>query len=477
MHAPLVALADSTSDFSSSTSLSSQKKSSYKVNIVRRDLNIDHWDLDTLIFYLGFDNKRTNIFEKDGGKHLNKIREYAGIDAAVMFYAQWCRVCHAFVPIWDTIASLLYAGTTRGNLVMALFDCELNEQHMKICDIVGVEKYPTLMYLGVSSFHESDSFWDLLLCKDAKFNLDPQNYKLSRAVTFQGDLNVGDSVLDWIKAMKALSSWNSLAIDKGDWIRSFRKTLWNILNLRIFKNLTKKKEPSNLSYLPVGIPYYRENLTFYPMAVKWELNMLEDKIKSFEIDLESYKLATKNGDLFIESFLFPPQVKLYSHSTYLDKNVSKDHSGVNVTTINADPFEVMNDTMAWDVKTGIVISPQKNKHEAIILKSCLIDTITNYCNRLFTRVTSQFISTLKTVPIVDYPNIINIEKEIRTSVEEKEPYCIIFQNCLVTDFKLGEEETICRPIKCPFVNSNACVYVSGCLSDSIKTEYSQILNQ
>jgi len=480
MYSFLETRAANTGDFSFDTLSQSEKQSLYEETIVRRDLNLDYWDADTLTYYLGYDNKKKNIFlEENASKNLKGSKEYAGIDAAVMFYAQWCRNCHTFVPIWDTIASLLHAGTTRGNIVMALFDCEMNEQHMKICNVAGVEKYPTLMYLGASSCYEPNSLWELLLGRREKYTPNIVDYKLSRAVTFQGDLNVGDSVLDWVKVMRALSSWHKLSNNKGAWMRSFRKSLWNILNLGILKNMIRTKIPTNLSYLPIGIPYYRRNTSFFPMAVKWELNMLENKIKSSETDLESYKLASKNGDLFIESFLFPPQVNISFEYNSMDKNINKTQSEVNVTTTNADPFKIMSETMAWDIKSDIFIFPQKKNYEAIILKSCLIDIITDYCNRLFTRVTSQFVFALKSFSIDEYPNIVEIEDKIRGSVKEKEPYCSIFHSCLITDFKGEENELMmtCRPSMCPFINTNACTYVSGCLSEGIRGEYSDVLNK
>jgi len=72
---------------------------------VIRDNNLDHWDSDTLAYYLD---------------------EYPGYDLAVMFYAPWDDYSNQLAPYWNQIAHLLDAGTTQSKLIMSLFDCELN---------------------------------------------------------------------------------------------------------------------------------------------------------------------------------------------------------------------------------------------------------------------------------------------------------------------------------------------------------------
>jgi len=64
---------------------------------VRREDSLDHWDSDTLAYYL--DN-------------------YPGYDLAVMFYAQWDTNSHQLAPYWNRIAVALDAGSTQSNLIM-----------------------------------------------------------------------------------------------------------------------------------------------------------------------------------------------------------------------------------------------------------------------------------------------------------------------------------------------------------------------
>ena len=79
-----------------------------KVTKVRRERNLDHWDSDTLAYYLD---------------------DYRGHDVAIMFYAQWDRNSHSLAPYWDRIATTLDAGNSKSRLIMSLFDCELNQAH------------------------------------------------------------------------------------------------------------------------------------------------------------------------------------------------------------------------------------------------------------------------------------------------------------------------------------------------------------
>ena len=64
---------------------------------VRREHSLDHWDSDTLAYYL--DN-------------------YSGYDAAIMFYANWDTNSHQLAPYWNDIAVKMDAGTTQSKLIM-----------------------------------------------------------------------------------------------------------------------------------------------------------------------------------------------------------------------------------------------------------------------------------------------------------------------------------------------------------------------
>ena len=64
---------------------------------VRREHNLDHWDSDTLAYYL--DN-------------------YPGYDLAIMFYARWDTNSQRLAPYWNRIAEILDAGSNQSKLIM-----------------------------------------------------------------------------------------------------------------------------------------------------------------------------------------------------------------------------------------------------------------------------------------------------------------------------------------------------------------------
>lgn len=64
---------------------------------VRRENGLDHWDSDTLAYYL--DN-------------------YPGYDLAVMFYARWDTNSQRLAPYWNQIAHILDAGNSQSKLIM-----------------------------------------------------------------------------------------------------------------------------------------------------------------------------------------------------------------------------------------------------------------------------------------------------------------------------------------------------------------------
>ena len=64
---------------------------------VRRQDGLDHWDSDTLAYYL--DN-------------------YPGYDAAVMFYASWDTNSQQLAPYWNQIAHGMDAGSSQSKIIM-----------------------------------------------------------------------------------------------------------------------------------------------------------------------------------------------------------------------------------------------------------------------------------------------------------------------------------------------------------------------
>eukprot|EP00557_Chaetoceros_sp_GSL56_P003005 CAMPEP_0176488658 /NCGR_PEP_ID=MMETSP0200_2-20121128/6836_1 /TAXON_ID=947934 /ORGANISM="Chaetoceros sp., Strain GSL56" /LENGTH=459 /DNA_ID=CAMNT_0017885675 /DNA_START=241 /DNA_END=1620 /DNA_ORIENTATION=+ len=429
-----------------STFVSSQ---TYETTISRRERNLDHWDAETLAAYLGLDPDTAKPLEED---------QYTGIDAAVMFYAQWCSNCHRFATVWDTIGQLLHAGTTESNLIMALFNCELNQKHTRLCDAAGVTHYPTLMFVGAGPYHDSDPITSAVFGSKASGPYGPT--KLQRTVKFQGNLNIGDSVLDWIKAMRGLSTWYKWNHMEAGWLKGIRGLLSNPFRRKISRSKSENA-------LPVGIPTglfggrtgkgAQGSIPTY--ALEKQLKTAQEKLDSVQNQLDETQLATTHAGYLIDSFLFP----VTSNSTDAEGNLSK---------VPVDIFSIMNETGAWDA--SIQGSKVDSDDDVIILKSCLVDLTLDYCTRFSSKTTIDYLDGLGDLPNDEYPSFVEMEKQLRSLIEESEPYCAKFSTCYENGFLESEG---CRPATCPFQNEVACRYVSACMSKSVQEEYRDALQK
>ena len=425
------------------------QSSAYETHISRRDRNLDHWDADTLAAYLSLDPDTAEPLPEGSSPG------YVGIDASVMFYAQWCTNCHKFAPVWDTIGQLVKAGTSESNLIMALFNCELNQQHTRLCDAAGVTHYPTLLFIGAGTYYDTDFIGRAVRGDKAA---GPYGIsKIDRTIKFQGNLNIGDSVLDWIKTMQGLSTWHKWNHFEGGWLKSARALFGN--------PFAKKVKKVENSALPIGIPptlgmrgsvvsneEARSDSEMSPHVLKKKLEKSETKIFALDKELKNEKSATMHAGYLLESFLFPPT------------KVIADDNGQN-KTIPSDVFASMVEQEAWDAQYE---AGQEAFSDNLLLKSCLVDLTLDYCTRVTTRLTTDYLATLKDLQDDEYPTFAEMETRLREYIKRDEPYCDTFSDCQASSFK--PEET-CRPKTCPFQREAGCYYVASCLTDSITEEY------
>lgn len=414
----------------------------YETTITRRERNLDHWDPETLAAYLGLDPVTAEPIED---------ATYVGIDATIMFYAQWCKNCHKFAPVWDTISQIVHAGSTESNLIMALFNCELDQQHTKLCDAAGVTHYPTLMYVGAGHYQDTDPVTSAVMGDKAAGPYGPA--KLPRTVKFQGNLNVGDSVLDWVKAMRGLSTWSRW--NQGGVLKAIRG---------IFKNpLSKKKVQAKVNNaLPVGTTGLnigsgssgQGSVSSY--ALQKELEASEGKLKTAQEDLSASKDASTHAGFLIDSFLFPAAIN------------GTDAEGKAVQ-VPADVFAVMNKTDSWDVPLT-----ETSDDLRLVLKSCFVDLTLDYCTRFSSKATTDYLESLAHLPNDKYPTFTVMETELLAMISEIEPYCSKFNSCYSNGF---DESEGCRPESCAFKNDAACKYVNGCLTENIQKEYQDALKK
>jgi len=461
----------------------------------RRERNLDHWDGETLAAYLGMDPETGEPLpdagsDPDAGsisptgigagesQRPQRVDEYVGHDAAILFYAQWCPNCHALAPNYDAIATLLGAGTVKSNLIMALFDCERDAQHAMLCSAAGVKHYPTVMFIGSGPFHDTDPISKALLGKDKSAGPAGAS-KLRRAVKFQGDWRYGDQVMDWIKCMRGLSSWHRL--NTQGFMSVLRRGIFDLFRGGKGGRGIGGKNDS----LPVGVPpgfmtsTTGGGVTSGPSSyiLDRKIKALEGEVERLENGREELSNAMLHASYIMESFLFPVEPK----STGADAGEGQTA----VPPPYVDVFAALSTTGAWEAKE-ILTSDGTNtnadplstdpadKVDPYLLKNCAVDLTLDYCTRLTTRDTTAFLDELMNAdPNAPYPSLLELDELLQNRTANKEPYCAKFETCFADEFK-GEG---CRPSKCPFRNDMACRYIGACLDPNIRGEYAEALGK
>ncbi|CAJ1961931.1 unnamed protein product [Cylindrotheca closterium] len=388
-----------------------------KTTTVRRERNLDHWDSDTLAYYLD---------------------DYRGHDVAIMFYAQWDHNSHALAPYWDRIATILDAGNTGSRLVMALFDCEMNNAHIELCKALNVDAYPTLMFVGSGPYHDTDPITKKIFGKNRSAGRMGEA-PVSNTVKFQGNWKYGDAIMDWIRTMQALSNWH-LWTTQG-----FGKRLRNFL--------LPHKTPNNP--LPVGVPNAAAGGGGSSAGGGAQASGVDSaKTKALEQQVEALaknseqleKLAVR-GDAFLDVMLNP----------------------VKSSTLEKDPYVVMKEHNVWaNVKDD-------DKTEDLILFTCVVQTSLDYCQRVSKDVAFDLVTKLEAQgqTIEEMLASPTLEQDILSGVAELEPFCGLMDECLISNF----EDEKCRPDTCPFTNPNACRYLTACFNPEIQSDYAEAVSE
>lgn len=385
------------------------KKTPPKQSTVKRQDNLDHWDSDTLAYYL--DN-------------------YPGYDLAVMFYAQWDNNSHRLAPMWNQIAVLQNAGTTQSNLIMALFDCELNAAHMTLCSSLGITHYPTMTFIGSGPFYDTDPISKFIFGKKSAGVMGES--PIPNTVKFQGNWQYGDSILDWIKTMQALSRWHIWTTQGfGKRLRSF------------FLPQRQKSEQ-----LPLGVPGGASSSGTAASAATTGTSKSDTNVAFLEEQVEQYKTKTED----------------------LTKIAIKGATTVEALLFNqnaVDMFALLDEHDAWkDVNSYTTLDD--------IYRACVLETSLDYCQRLAspmgTKVVDELIAAdLSSDELMAASN--DIEKLIMDEIAKTEPYCATLDTCIETNMK----DEVCRPKTCPFNNEVACRMLTTCKDTVIVKEYADVL--
>lgn len=420
---------------SDTTAPKKKSSSSSSTSKVKRINQLDYFDIDTMLYYLQA-----------------PALEY---DVAVLFYAQWCKNCHAFAPLWDQISRYMHAGTKQSQLIMGLFDCEANYQHAELCtERVGITHYPTIVYMSMAG--------NTLQKKKKRKgrSKDKRNIMISiptHITTFPGNWQYGDAVMDWLNALSKLSNWHRH--DYGSRIRQ-----WILFGGRSHKN-----HPNALSKqaLPIGIPSDARN--------QQEILQLQT------LQTETNNLAVRSS-IFVDCLLLPKSATEYllqsstSTKTLTTKELvtMADSHGKNYT----DVYALLQHRNAWKAASSSSSTSTTTTTTDLVLRTCASEVSLDYCTRLSEQYADTWLkerlgssSSSSSLDITE-AEYLQFSDHLHKYLNETEPFCAVMDECVMVNFENAEK---CQPSKCPFRDPVACRYLTACLTEPIQIEYAEAM--
>mmetsp|Transcript_27073 Transcript_27073/g.74659 ORF Transcript_27073/g.74659 Transcript_27073/m.74659 type:complete len:509 (+) Transcript_27073:121-1647(+) len=434
--------------------LSGNQKNSFVNAEVLRPYNLDYLDVDTMRHYL----QKTPNANKD---------DKEDYDVAVLFYAQWCNNCHAFAPIWDKISRLIHAGSKEANMIMGLFDCEKDKEHEQVCNEAGVKHYPTVNFYSLSGqvFHG----------KQRKTEKNPYPTP-QHGTTFGGNWQYGDAVYDWVRTMSNLSAWH-----RAGWGQKLRS-----LFIKPKDKQVKKKD----QLLPLGIPpggAATKSSSSTAGATTGSdssatLALAEKKVEGLESKLKQYEELAVRSNVLMGAMLHPLTVKddsLARVKANTSLIASTQHQPKDTTSNQTftDAFAFLTETDGWGTSSSSTAGDDTLANEDLVLRSCVMEVSLDYCQRVTTRKTLDWIdaNTMKgsdgKEESFNETALDTLEVDLLKMIEDEEPYCVLVETCIKTDYVAPE----CRPKMCPFVEPTACHYLTACFEPEIHLEYAKAL--
>lgn len=362
---------------------------------------------------------------------------------AVLFYAQWCKNCHALAPVWDQISRILKAGTADSKLIVGLFDCEANEEHMDLCNEARIKHYPTIAYISLAG---------------AGHRLSSSSRPYAHLIHYTANnWQVGEALMDWIRTLSALSQWHRAGW--GHWIRSTLSPLGLVSS-------SQPKSSTALSALPVGAPK--------AMADTMELQNLR-------LDYNETLAVSIRSSAFVDALLFPilsPSDKALAATT--NKNASTvpsttlvSEGGKNYT----DVYAMLHQTKAWQDSINSNNNNIMNYNTVMnqIIRTCVSEVSLDYCTRLSAQYMEAWVDSFLLQPhtkTLTNAMFDEFQVQLHEDLLVVEPFCAIMDNCTLVNFAAPQ----CQPETCPFADPVACRYLSACLTPQLQHEYSEALD-
>ena len=238
---------------------------------------------------------------------------------------------------------------------------------------------------------------------------------------FPGNWQQGEAILDWIRVMSFLSRWHRAA-----WGQRLRGWLFG----------KKDKDSVAEKNLPVGVP---------------QAAAAERKVQGLQEEWDTMRDLAVRTSSFLDAVLFPVA------TTGIDSSMTD--ANANGGTY-ADVFGQLTKSNGWHDKTNAT---------AAVLRMCIMEAALDVCERLNLRVAENW---LEEHPITNVATITDtelalFENDTKSTIQQKEPFCMIAKDCVIKDFQPPE----CRPDKCPFSDPTACRYLTACLTSALQEEY------
>jgi hypothetical protein len=317
------------------------------------------------------------------------------------------------------------AGSSKSNLIMGLFDCEVNNAHTLLCEAAGVTAYPTLMFIGSGPFHDIDPVTKTLLGVEKSVGIMGPS-PVPNTVKFQGNWQYTDSIYDWIRTMQGLSRFHWWST------KGFGRRLRNFM-----LPLKTTDEP-----LPVGIPGRSASLMPYSSSSSTPSGTAGTGFSGKSQDVDEIGKILDRTTTMMESVLL-------GHGNYTDM------------------FKLLDERNAW-------VDKNTNTPLDEVYRNCVLEIALDYCQRVAVNVGTKIVEDLENSGLSTDGVLAasaNLEKDILSKLSEQEPYCGIIETCVLNDMK----EEACRPNLCPFVNDSACRYLSSCTHPSMIQDYAEAL--
>ena len=368
--------------------------------VFRHD-HLDYLDVDTVKYYI------------------ENTQETLDYDVAIMFYAQWSSHCHTLAPMWDQISRVLQAGTKSSKIMIGLFDCEDSKEHEAVCQQLHIKQYPTLAYFSMAG---------------KKHHLSMKSPK--HVTQFKGNWQYGDAILDWVRAVSALSQYH-----RSGWGNKVRNMIFgsSSRNKKMGRDAAKQTAAEQL---PVGVPQ--------TMSDTLELQSLRKEMN------QTVSLAVRTSAMM--QVLFVP-VRDKDHRYPILSDSHKNYT---------DMYAMLQDMDAW--------GKQSLQTTNMVLRTCVTELTMDYCDRMATQYMESWIDTWPLNQTITDEVFDEYQYQMSKYINQTEPQCqyYVVQNvCTVSNFT----NPLCQPKTCPFQDRTACRFLTACLTESLQTEYAAALQR